>query len=309
VSLSPNLSVRADAAVDFSDYDGDGRDDMFVLTGSTLSIALGGGSWGAPESWFQNAGTIPDDAGPECLGDRCDTIGYVSRGGIWSIADRPRTKPALAEFYYGNPGDVPFSGDWNCNGVDTPGLYRQSDGFVYLRNTNTQGIADLEFFFGNPGDVPLIGDFNGDGCDTVSLFRPSQHRIYIINDLGQDGAGLGAADFYFTFGNPGDVPFVGDFDGDTIDEVALHRGSTGQMLLKRELTGGTADWTFTYGSPGDIPFAGDWNGDGTDTIAVFRQSNNNWYIRLANSAGNADHQIHFHAHGEKSSPFVGKMGS
>jgi hypothetical protein len=81
------------------------------------------------------------------------------------------------------------------------------------------------------------------------------------------------------------------------------------MLLKWELTGGAADRTFTYGSPGDVPLAGDWNGDGTDTIAVFRQSSNNWYIRLENSAGNADHRIHFHAHGETSSPFVGKMGS
>jgi hypothetical protein len=307
-ALSPILGVSADSAVDFSDYDGDGRDDMFVLTGSTLSIALGGGSWGAPEGWFQNAGTVPDDAGPECLGDRCDTIGYVSSGGIWTIADRPRTKAELTEFFYGNPGDIPFSGDWNCNGVDTPGLYRQSDGFVYLRNSNTQGTADLEFFFGNPGDVPLIGDFNGNGCDTVSLFRPAQHRIYVINDLGQDGAGLGAADFYFTFGNAGDVPFTGDFDGDGADEVAMHRGSTGQMLLKWELAGGAADSTFSYGATGDIPFAGDWNGDGTDTVAVFRPSSNNWYIPQANLAGATNHQIHFHSHDEKSSPFVGKMG-
>jgi hypothetical protein len=80
------------------------------------------------------------------------------------------------------------------------------------------------------------------------------------------------------------------------------------MLLKWELTGGAADSTFTYGFPGDIPFAGDWNGDGTDTVAVFRRSSNNWYIRLVNAAGNADHQIHFHAHNEKSSPFAGKMG-
>jgi hypothetical protein len=65
-------------------------------------------------------------------------------------------------------------GDWNCDGVQTPGLYRQSDGFVYLRNSNTQGVADITFFFGNPGDVPIAGDFNGNGCDTVSIYRPSE---------------------------------------------------------------------------------------------------------------------------------------
>ncbi|MGB5169695.1 MAG: Ig-like domain-containing protein, partial [Acidimicrobiia bacterium] len=99
----------------------------------------------------------------------------------------------VTTFYYGNPGDVPFMGDWNCDGIDTPGLYRQSDGYVYLRNSNTQGVADITFFFGNPGDVPLAGDFNGDGCDTLSLYRPSEARFYIINELGEDEGGLGAA--------------------------------------------------------------------------------------------------------------------
>ena len=46
-------------------------------------------------------------------------------------------------FFYGNPGDVPFMGDWDCDGVDTPGLFRLSDAFAYLRNSNSQGIADI----------------------------------------------------------------------------------------------------------------------------------------------------------------------
>jgi len=308
-TLSPILSVASDAAVDFADYDGDGRDDMYVLTGNALQIALGGGSPGAPDFWFESWNTVPDDAGPECLGESCDTIGYVDPEGVWAIADRPRTDPHVNDFYYGNPGDVPFSGDWNCDGVETPGLYRQSDGFVYLRNSNTQGIADREFYFGNPGDVPLVGDFNGDGCDTVSLFRASQQRIYIINALGADGAGLGAADFYYTLGDVGDTPFVGDFDGDNDDEVAMFRGSSGQVFLKLDLSAGTADSTFVFGSRGDTPFAGDWNGDGVDTIAMFRPSDGNWYIRLVNSTGAPDHQIHLHAHGESTAPFTGKMGS
>lgn len=81
-------------------------------------------------------------------------------------------------------GDFPFLGDWDCDGIETPGLYRQSDGFVYLRNSNSQGIADIRFLFGNPGDIPIAGDFDGDGCDTVSIYRPSEAWIYVINELG-----------------------------------------------------------------------------------------------------------------------------
>jgi hypothetical protein len=130
---------------------------------------------------------------------------------LWHLRNQ---QGLITSFFFGNPGDYPFMGDWNCDGVDTPGLYRQSDGFVYLRNSNTQGVADITFFFGNPGDVPIAGDFNADGCDTVSIYRPSNQTFYIINALGQDGGGLGAAQFSYVFGNPGDKPFVGDFNGD-----------------------------------------------------------------------------------------------
>jgi hypothetical protein len=38
---------------------------------------------------------------------------------------------------------------------------------------------------------------------------------------------MGAAQISFLFGNPGDKPVAGDWDGDGIDEVGLHRESTG----------------------------------------------------------------------------------
>ena len=140
-----------------------------------------------------------------------DTVGVVDpTTGHWVLRDENTNTKTII---YGNPGDVPFTGDWNCDGVATPGLYRQSDGFAYLRNSNTTGIADITFFFGNPGDLPIAGDFDGDGCDTVSIYRPAQARFFIINELGVNGGGLGAADFSFEYGNPGDIPVAGDWDG------------------------------------------------------------------------------------------------
>ena len=62
--------------------------------------------------------------------------------GEWHLRDAAGN---VDSFYYGDPGDVPFMGDWDCDGVDTPGLYRQSDGYVYLRNANTQGVAEIRF--------------------------------------------------------------------------------------------------------------------------------------------------------------------
>ncbi|GMQ85591.1 MAG: hypothetical protein BMS9Abin07_1158 [Acidimicrobiia bacterium] len=226
-----------------------------------------------------------------CPSGTCDSAGLIDGGGKWWLWSALSADATINKFYFGNPGDIAFMGDWDGDGVATPGLYRQSDGFVYLRNSNTQGIADITFFFGNPGDYPLVGDFNGNGRDTVSIYRPSEARVYVINELGTDGGGLGAADYSFVFGNPGDSPFVGDFNGDGRDSVGLHRASTGFVYFRNTLTQGNAHLSFFYGNPGDVILAGDWDGDGDDTVAVYRPSTGKIYVNLENSSGVADYTL------------------
>jgi hypothetical protein len=199
-----------------------------------------------------------------------------------------REQGTVRSFYYGNPGDVPFLGDWDCDGEDTPGLYRQLDGFVYLRNSNTQGIADVRFFFGNPDDIPLAGDFDGDGCDTVSVYRPSEGRVYIHNRLGSQGQSLGPAQLSYYFGNPGDKPYTGDFNGNGVDTVGLHRESTGLVYFRNSHTQGFADASFFFGNPGDRFVAGDWTQDGIDTPGLFRPADTKFFFRNTNTQGNAD---------------------
>jgi hypothetical protein len=161
---------------------------------------------------------------------------------------------------------------------------------VYLRNSNTVGIANIRFFFGNPGDVPIAGDFNADGFDTVSIYRPSNQTFYIINALGKNDGGLGPADFSYVFGNPGDKPFVGDFNGTGEETVGLHRESTGLVYYRNTHTTGTADNQFIFGDPGDRLIAGDWTRDSVFTPALFRPGNTTMYFKYTNGPGNADHQ-------------------
>jgi hypothetical protein len=219
-------------------------------------------------------------------------IGLVDPSqGRWHLRS---SNGSIVSFFYGNPNDFPFMGDWDCDGDDTPGLFRQSDAFAYLRNSNSQGNADRKFFFGNPSDIPLAGDFNGDGCDTLSLYRPSTQRFFIINSLGKNGGGLGTADFSFVFGNPGDKPVVGDWDGDGIDEIGLHRESAGLFYWRNALNAGAADGQILFGDPGDRIVAGDWGKvDGRDSPAVFRPSNTTMYFRHTLSQGVADSQYRF----------------
>ena len=217
------------------------------------------------------------------VADPPDSIAAVTVGAEYQLWDGLSDSPTVTSFFYGNPGDVPLMGDWDCDGTATPAMYRPTNGFMYLRNSNTQGIADVEYFYGDPSDVPLAGDWDGDGCDTLAIYRPDEARIYV-----KDTLGTGIADYSFLFGNLGDKPFAGDFDGDGIDTMGLHRGSTGFVYFRNSNTTGIADAEFFYGDPGDVILAGDWDGDGDDTVAVYRPSTGMLYVKLANTQGNAD---------------------
>ncbi len=211
------------------------------------------------------------------------TVGLVDPStGIWHLQGRDGT---TSSFYYGNPGDYPMVGDWDCDGVDTPGLYRQSDGYVYLRNSNTPGIADVRFYFGDPADVPVAGDFNGDGCDTVSLYRPDEHVVYVINRLGSEDRGLGAADYYYAFGQAGDLPVSGDFDGDGIDTVAMHNPATATARIRDRHASDATERTVSLGSTHDLAVAADWTGDNVATLGTYRPDARQFDVATGATAG------------------------
>lgn len=180
-------------------------------------------------------------------------------------------------FAYGTTGDVPISGDWNGDGVDTLGIYRA--GVFYLRNSNSTGPADIQFAFGISGDIPIAGDWDGDGIDTIGLVRGS--TIFLRNSNS-----FGSPDLTFTYGSPNDLYVAGDWNGDGIDSIGVFRPSDGNFYLRNSNSFGTADTSFFFGQLGDKPIAGDWNADGVDTIGVFR--GNQWLLRNSNTTGVAD---------------------
>ncbi|MGB5655151.1 MAG: right-handed parallel beta-helix repeat-containing protein [Acidimicrobiia bacterium] len=226
------------------------------------------------------------EAAEVCTGPECDTVAFVNDASQLSLYQDLVPSSPIGTFYYGDVNDELLMGDWNCSGEQTPGMYRRSTGSVYLRNSNTPGVADLTYVFGNPGDVPVVGDFDGDGCDTLGIYRPSQSRFFISNSLSS-----GVAEDSFAFGTYGDMPIVGDFDGDGVDTVGIYRTQGGFVGLRNNPGGGTADLAFYFGDPGDQLIAGDWDGDGVDTIAAYRVSNGTFYLRNDNRTGIASYSM------------------
>jgi len=91
----------------------------------------------------------------------------------------------------------------------------------------------------------------------------------------------GSADQRVAFGEPDDLPVIGDWGGDGDDNIGLYLpGSiTGVFYLDIDNDGGIADIvTPEYGDLGDIPIAGDWDGDGDDNIGVYRPGTGEFFM-------------------------------
>jgi hypothetical protein len=171
-------------------------------------------------------------------------------------------------------------------GVITTGVFRPSNGALYLKNTNDTGFADIQINYGVGGDYPIVGDWDGDGDVTIGIYRNGS--FYLRNDNS-----IGFADLVFPFGAPRDQPIAGDWDGDGIDTIGVYRSSTGTFYLRNHNSSGVPDMTFALGIPGDVGIAGDWNNDGLDTTGVFRPSNGALYLKNTNVSGFADLQINY----------------
>jgi hypothetical protein len=169
-------------------------------------------------------------------------------------------------------------------GGDTTGVFRPSNGLLYLKNANSTGFADVAINYGTGGDYPIAGDWDGNGTATIGIYRNGLFYLRNSNTLG-------FADIVFAFGTPGDQPVAGDWNGDGVDTIGVYRN--GQFLLRNSNSAGTADMSFFLGNPGDVGIAGDWNGDGSDTTGVFRPSNGIIFLKNANTTGFADIALNY----------------
>jgi hypothetical protein len=169
-------------------------------------------------------------------------------------------------------------------GPDTTGVFRPSNGALYLKNHNTTGFADVQINYGIGGDYPIVGDWDGNGTVTIGIYRNGSFYLRNLNTIG-------FADIVFPFGAPGDQPIAGDWDGNGVDTIGVYRA--GQFFLRNSNSTGAPSAAFALGIPGDIGIAGDWDGNGSDSTGVFRPSNGALFLKYQNTTGFADVQINY----------------
>jgi len=170
---------------------------------------------------------------------------------------------------------TPVVGDWNGDGLSTPGDFR--DGRWELSNGLSSKV-DIAVTYGRKGDIPIVGDWNGDGKDTLGVVRDGTWHL-------KNSISGGASDTSFKYGRVtrGDIPIVGNWNGLPGDGVGIIRD--GDWHLRLRPSGGPGEIVFRYGriSRGDVPLVGDWNSDGRETIGIVRGGD--WHLRNTLSGG------------------------
>ena len=192
---------------------------------------------------------------------------------------------------FGNQGDLPATGDWNGDGKAKVGVFRNGTWYLDYNGNGKWDDCSVDRCyvgsFGRTGDLPIAGDWNGDGKAKVGVFRNGTWYLDYNGNGRWDGCQQdGGQDqcLYNSFGQAGDLPAAGDWNGDGKAKVGVFRNGTWYLDYNGngrwdgcQQDGGQDQCLYnSFGQAGDLPAAGDWNGDGKAKVGVFR--NGTWYL-------------------------------
>jgi hypothetical protein len=214
-------------------------------------------------------------------------------------------------------GESPNVGDFNGDGKDDTVRFAQrsiaSDGpapvYVALKGKENSFVPPTLWhrFFALRGEIPLVGDFNGDGRDDIVTFVQKRQHFADGSLLGNAPVWVAISDgtrfqtsrvWHKFFSLEGEIPLVGDFNGDGKDDIATfvqrpQNFADGTLLGTAPVWVALSDgtrflssrvWHSGFSFAGEIPLVGDFNGDGKDDVVSFVRKPQNEGILLVGNA-------------------------
>jgi hypothetical protein len=115
----------------------------------------------------------------------------------------------------------------------------------------------------------------------------------------------GPEDAAFGYGGAGQLPLMGDWDGNGSDTPGVYDPASATFVLRNWNTSGFGQIGVVFGPAGAIPLAGDWNGDGVVTIGAYDPATSTFFLRNSNTSGAADAVFAFGAAGAGWVPLAG----
>jgi len=188
-------------------------------------------------------------------------------------------------------GDKPFTADIDGDGMVDLIVWRPTDGTWYWLTSGTgysyASQGSKQWGAQSLGDVPMVGDMDGDGKADLVIWRASTGTWYWLPSSA-NYAYASAVGIQFGDKPSGDVPMLGDFDGDGKTDIGVWRASTGVWFWLTSSTGYSYSTAHAIqwgaSSQGDMPFTGDIDGDGKSELIVWRPGSGTWFW-LTSSTG------------------------
>ena len=178
--------------------------------------------------------------------------------------------------------EKPIYGDWNGDGKTKVGVYNNG---TWLLDYNGNGVWDgpaidraIFWSTGQSSDVPVMGDWNGDGRTKIGIYN---NGTWILDYNGNgvwEGPGVDKTIFWST-GQSGEVPVVGDWNGDGKTKIGIYANGTWILEYNGNYVwdGTGTDKLIFFGGAGYRPMVGDWNGSGWTKIGAYHVSGS-WAI-------------------------------
>jgi subtilisin-like proprotein convertase family protein len=182
--------------------------------------------------------------------------------------------------------DLVIPSDYDGDGKTDVAVVRLDSAATWYWRRSSDGTTAGVAFGLATDDARVVGDYDGDGKADPAVYRA--------------GESSGSPSFWYAwrsstgtlyaaqFGQEGDFPCPGDYDGDNRYDLCVQRNAGGGSAVFYILpSGGGPLMSILWGTPTDIIVPGDYDGDNKTDIAVRRNVSGayNWYIRRSTDGG------------------------
>ena len=210
----------------------------------------------------------------------------------WFIATNSTN--TISAFDWGLGSDfytpVDFDGDHKTDiAVWRAGAPNNSFFYILQSQSNTVRIVN----FGQTGDdSSVVADYDGDGKADPAVYRAgatagAQSTWFYLGSNNNPNNNI----TFVPWGQNGDFPAPGDYDGDGKSDFCVQRSGGAQAIFWLRTAAGATTLTW-FGTPTDVIVPGDYDGDGKTDIATVRGvSGNLQWQWLASSSGTINYRV------------------
>lgn len=222
-----------------ADVNGDGKDDIILFTQDKsldvwVALATRDGFFSRPTIWHETFARVGEtfDLGDFNGDSRADLIRFSQD----MHADVKVALSSGVDFgainkwhaFFAPPGQTPAIGDINGDGYSDIIAFTQdinTDVLVAFSNGATRFSGEIKWHdrFAKWSETPRMGDFNGDGKQDIISFTQGSNADVVVALSDGTKSFRGGRIWHNNFAPIGEVPWVGDIDGDGKDDIITFR--------------------------------------------------------------------------------------